>query len=96
MLHKHEDGSCTHVMRARKGVEYSEPVKHAFYEEAYHLEREMVNTKTKKGIGAGAYVFHEPGEEHGPFKCLKTCLVLEFRYHRQPRGGCDALTSLEE
>jgi len=42
----------------------------------------MLNTKTKKTIGGGAYVFHKPGEEHGPFKCVKTCLILEFRYFK--------------
>ena len=82
VLHKHEDGSYTHIMRVKKGVEFREPVKHDFYEEAYYLEGEMINTKTEERIEGGAYVFHEPGEEHGPFKCLKTCLILEFRYYR--------------
>ena len=82
LLHKHKDGSYTHILRVKEGVEFREPVKHDFYEEAYYLEGEMVNTKTKERIGGGAYVFHEPGEEHGPFKCLKTCLILEFRYYR--------------
>ena len=82
LLHEHQDGSYTHVLRVKGGVEFREPVKHDFYEEAYYLEGEMINTKTKKRIVGGAYVFHEPGEEHGPFKCLKTCLILEFRYFR--------------
>lgn len=82
LLHRHEDGSYTHIMRVKEGVEFRDPVKHDFYEEAYYLEGEMLNTKTKKRIGGGAYVFHEPGEEHGPFKCLKTCLILEFRYYK--------------
>jgi len=82
VLHKHEDGSYTHIMRVKKGVEFREPVRHDFYEEAYYLEGEMINTKTKERIEGGAYVFHEPGEEHGPFKCLKACLILEFRYFR--------------
>ncbi len=83
LLHRHEDGSYTHVMRIKEGVEYTKPVKHDFYEEAYYLEGEMLNTRTNKTIEGGAYVFHEPGEEHGPFKCMKTCLVLEFRYYKR-------------
>jgi mannose-6-phosphate isomerase-like protein (cupin superfamily) len=82
VLHRHKDGSYTHVLRIRKGVEFSEPVTHKFFEEAFYFEGEMLNTQTKKKIGAGDYVFHEPGEAHGPFKCLKTCLILEFRYYK--------------
>jgi len=82
VLHRHKDGSYTHVMRVEKGVEFTLPIAHAFYEEAYYLEGEMLNTKTMKTVGAGEYVFHEPGEEHGPFKCLKACLILEFRYYK--------------
>ena len=82
LLHRHKDGSYTHVLRIEEGVEFPSPVKHDFYEEAYYLEGQMLNTKTNKTIEGGAYVFHEPGEEHGPFKCLKTCLVLEFRYYK--------------
>ena len=82
LLRRHKDGSYTHILRIDQGVEITQPVKHDFYEEAYYLEGEMLNTKTKKIIRGGAYVFHEPGEEHGPFKCLKTCLILEFRYYK--------------
>lgn len=82
LLNRHKDGSYTHILRIKEGVEFAQPVEHDFYEEAYYLEGEMLNTKTKKRIGSGAYVFHKPGEEHGPFKCLKTCLILEFRYYK--------------
>jgi len=82
LLHRHKDGSYTHVIRVKKGIEFTRAVKHDFHEEAYYLEGEMLNTKTRKTVGRGAYVYHRPGEEHGPFKCLKTCLVLEFRYYR--------------
>jgi hypothetical protein len=82
VLHRHKDGSYTHVLRVKEGVEFTETVRHEFYEEAYYLEGEMLNTKTGKTIGGGEYVFHKPGEGHGPFKCLKTCLILEFRYFK--------------
>lgn len=82
ILNEHEDGSYTHVLRIRKGVEISEPVTHDFYEEALYLEGEMLNTKTGEKITRGAYVFHRPGEPHGPFKALKDCLLLEFRYYK--------------
>jgi len=82
MLHKHKDGSYTHLIQWEEGVEYSEPVAHDFYEEAYYVSGEMLNKKTRKKITGGTYVFHKPGEEHGPFKCLKTCLILEFRYYK--------------
>lgn len=82
LLHRHKDGSYTHVLRVEEGVEFTQPVVHEFYEEAYYLEGEMLNTKTRKTIASGAYVFHKPGEGHGPFKCLKTCLILEFRYYK--------------
>ena len=82
LLRRHKDGSYTHVLRVEKGVEFSQPVKHDYYEEACYLEGEMLNTKTRKTIGSGAYVFHKPGEEHGPFKCLKACLIIEFKYHK--------------
>jgi len=82
VLHRHRDGSYTHVLRVKEGVEFSQPVKHEFYEEAYYLKGEMLNTKTGKTIDRGEYVFHRPGEPHGPFKCLKTCLILEFRYYK--------------
>lgn len=83
LLHMHDDGSYTHVMRIPEGVEYPAPVRHDFYEEAYYIEGEMLNTKSNETIKGGAYVFHEPGEEHGPFRCLKTCLILEFRYFKR-------------
>jgi len=82
VLHRHRDGSYTHVLRVREGVKFAKPVTHEFYEEAYYLEGEMLNTKTGKTISAGEYVFHKPGEPHGPFKSLKTCLILEFRYYK--------------
>jgi hypothetical protein len=83
VLHRHEDGSYSHILRVRQGVELPEPVVHDFYEEAYYLEGEMLNTKTDQRITGGDYVFHEPGEEHGPFRCLKECLILEFRYYKK-------------
>lgn len=82
ILHRHPDGSYTHLLRMEAGVEMPEPVKHDFYEEAFYIQGEMLNTRTKKRIVGGSYVFHEVGEEHGPFRCLKTCLILEFRYYK--------------
>jgi len=82
LLHKHADGSYTHLLRVKKGVEFPEPVTHEFIEEAYYIEGEMLNAKTMKIVRGGTYVLHEPGEEHGPFRCLKTCLILEFRYYK--------------
>ena len=82
ILHKHKDASFTHLIRYAPGVEYFAPVVHDFYEEAYYIKGEMLNKATKKKIVGGTYVFHKPGEEHGPFKCLKECLILEFRYYK--------------
>jgi len=82
LLHRFRDGSYSHVLRVKAGVEFPEPVVHDFYEEAYYIEGEMVNTKTRARIRAGTYVFHKPGEKHGPFKCLRACLILEFRYYK--------------
>jgi len=82
VLHAHEDGSYTHLLRIRKGVEIPEPVKHEFHEDAFYIEGEMLNTKTKELIKGGSYVYHDPREEHGPFRCVKTCLILEFRYYK--------------
>jgi hypothetical protein len=66
MLHKHKDGSYTHLIRWEAGVEYFDPVAHDFYEEAYYISGEMLNKKTRKKITGDTYVFHKPGEEHGP------------------------------
>ena len=82
VLNRHKDGSYTHLLRVKAGTEFPEPVSHEFYEEAYYIQGEMLNTKTRRRIGSGSYVFHKPGEEHGPFKCLKECLILEFRYYK--------------
>jgi len=82
LLHRHRDGSYTHLLRVEAGTEFPEPVSHEFYEEAYYVQGEMLNTKTRNRIKGGSYVFHKPGEEHGPFRCLKTCLILEFRYYK--------------
>ena len=82
VLNRHEGGSYTHLLRVKAGTVFPEPVIHEFYEEAYYIKGEMLNTKTKKKIKGGSYVFHKPGEEHGPFKCLKACLILEFRYYK--------------
>lgn len=82
LLNRHKDGSYTHLLRVEAGTEFPEPVSHEFYEEAYYVRGEMLNTKTKKKIQGGTYVFHKPGEKHGPFRCLKACLILEFRYYK--------------
>jgi len=82
ILHRHPDGSYTHLLRVEKGAEFLLPVRHDFYEEVYYINGEMLNTATRERIRGGAYVFHEPGEAHGPFRCLKTCLILEFRYYK--------------
>jgi len=81
-LNRHADGSYTHLLRVKKGTVFLEPVTHEFYEEAYYVHGEMLNTKTNEKIKGGAYVFHKPGEEHGPFRCLERCLILEFRYYK--------------
>jgi ChrR Cupin-like domain len=80
-LHRHNDGSYTHLLRIEAGTEFK-PVFHDFFEEAYYVQGEMLNMKSNKTITGGNYVFHEPHEEHGPFKCIKTCLILEFRYFK--------------
>ena len=82
VLNRHKDGSYTHILRVEAGTEFREPVSHRFYEEAYYVRGEMLNTKTGRKIKGGDYVFHKPGEEHGPFRCLKTCLILESRYFK--------------
>jgi len=82
LLNRHKDGRYTHLLRIKAGVEMKKPVVHDFYEEAYYIDGEMLNTKDKRKITGGDYVFHKPGEEHGPFRCLKTCLILEFRYYK--------------
>jgi beta-xylosidase len=82
LLHRHRDGSYTHVLRIEAGTEFPEPVSHEFFEEAYYVQGEMLNTGTNETIKAGSYVFHEPHEEHGPFRCIKTTLILEFRYYK--------------
>jgi hypothetical protein len=81
LLHEHAGGSYTHILHIQAGTEFREPVSHEFFEEAYYLQGEMLNTKTNETIKAGSYVF-PPHEEHGPFKCLKTCLIIEFRYYK--------------
>lgn len=80
--HEHEDGSYTHLLRIEKGVVIPGVVVHDFYEEAYYLEGKILNTTTGQTISRGMYVYHAPGEEHGPFRCLETCLILEFRYYK--------------
>ena len=82
LLHKHNDGSYSHFLRVETGVEFPEPVSHDFFEEAYYIEGEMLNTRTKEKFTSGTYVFHKPMEAHGPFKCLRACLILEFRYYK--------------
>lgn len=82
LLRKHKDGSYTHLVRIEAGVEFPEPVSHPFHEEAYYIQGEMLNLKTRRKITGGTYVYHKPGEEHGPFRCLKACLILEFRYYK--------------
>jgi hypothetical protein len=82
ILHRHPDGSYTHIVRIEKGVKIPGPFSHEFYEEAYYIEGEMKNERTDETIAAGMYVFHEPREEHGPFTCVKPCVILEFRYYK--------------
>ena len=83
VLHRFKDGGYTHILEVRAGTVFPEPVSHKFYEEAYYLEGEMHNPSTSEKIAGGSYVFHKPGEPHGPFRCLKTCLILEFRYYKK-------------
>ncbi len=82
VLNRQVDGSYTHLLRVEAGTVFPEPVSHEFYEEAYYIQGEMLNTSTGQKIKGGYYVFHRPGEEHGPFRCLKACLILEFRYYK--------------
>lgn len=82
VLHRHPDGSYSHVLRIAAGVEIPGPAVHEFYEEVYYIEGEMLNRGTGETIRGGMYVFHNPGEPHGPFRCVKPCLLVEFRYYR--------------
>lgn len=82
LLHTGEDGSYTHLLKVEAGTEFPVPISHEFFEEAYYIQGEMINTRTSEKISGGAYVFHQPGEPHGPFKCLRACVILEFRHYR--------------
>ena len=81
ILRKHRDGGRTHVLRVEVGTVFPSVVSHEFFEEAYYIEGEMLNTRTNEVIKGGDYVFHKQREKHGPFRCLKPCLILEFRYY---------------
>ena len=55
-------------------------ITHAWVEEVYLLEGELVDISLGTRFGVGQYASRQPGMPHGPYRTEDGCTMLEVRY----------------
>ena len=78
-------GTRTRLLRFEPGVYTTAPFRHEYWEEVYLVKGDLVVGNDVNGDGGES--FHEdtyacrpPGVDHGPFKSVGGCTLLEVHY----------------
>ncbi len=79
-------GSRTRLLRFQPGVYTTEPFRHDYWEEVYLLSGDLIVGVDSQGEGGetfapNTYACRPPETNHGPFKSLGGCLLLEIHYY---------------
>lgn len=82
ILHEEPDGSHTRFLKLDPGTESDAVITHDFYEEAYILHGELIDTRLDESFSAGMYAYRRPEMEHGPYRSPNGCLTFEVRYYK--------------
>lgn len=56
---------------------------HDYPEEVFIVEGRLYDAAFDRWLTKGDYASRPPGEEHGPFRTVEACLVLEMSYPSQ-------------
>lgn len=79
-------GHRTRLLRFGPGVYTTAPFRHTYWEEVYQLSGDLTVGNDQRGeggetFGPGTYACRPPGVDHGPFKSVTGCLLLEVHYY---------------
>ncbi|OJY38435.1 MAG: cupin [Rhizobiales bacterium 65-9] len=78
-------GNRTRLLKFEPGVYTVSPFVHAYWEEVFLLEGDLIVGNDANGEGGTrftgyTYAVRPPGVYHGPFKSEKGCILLENHY----------------
>lgn len=81
----HARGNRTRLLRFAPGAFTTEPFVHAYSEEVYLLQGDLIVGNDADGNGGErfegpTYAVRPPGAWHGPFKSETGCMLLEIHY----------------
>lgn len=79
-------GSRTRLLRFDPGVYTTKPFVHDYWEEVYLLSGDLTVGNDENGKGGevfepNTYACRPPGVDHGPFKSVGGCMLLEIHYY---------------
>jgi hypothetical protein len=81
ILSRDESGSVTRLLKLDPGVETKETITHDFWEEVWILEGELTDLAKRQTFTAGMYACRPPRMVHGPYRTVRGCMTIEFRYY---------------
>ena len=78
-------GTRTRLLRFAPGAFTTAPFVHDYWEEVYLISGDLIVGNDARGEGGtsfapNTYACRPPGAQHGPFKSLSGCLLLEVHY----------------
>lgn len=78
-------GTRTRLLRFEPGVYTTKPFSHDYWEEVYLLSGDLIVGNDEGGEGGvsfppSTYACRPPHAQHGPFKSVYGCLLLEIHY----------------
>lgn len=78
-------GTRTRLLRFAPGVYTTTPFSHEYWEEVYLVSGDLIvgndaNGEGGKSFPPNTYACRPPHAQHGPFKSVNGCLLLEMHY----------------
>ena len=78
-------GTRTRLLRFASGVYTTVPFSHEYWEEVYLVSGDLIVGNDDKGQGGksfppNTYACRPPHAQHGPFKSVNGCLLMEIHY----------------
>ena len=73
-------GFRTRLVRIQPGGETFEPFEHAYWEEVFVVEGDLMSKTDGSTVNAPAYVVRPPKTPHGPLASMSGCTLIEFQY----------------
>ena len=72
----------TRLVRWKAGLAVPGVMTHDWVEEVYILDGELVDDTLGKSFGPGHFASRPPHMQHGPYRTVDGCTMLEIRYRQ--------------